>query len=118
MKVHLLAADRDFDFSVEAIPEQEALVKDLELDVTFSAMSHGDPVLDQVVRQVILQGLTTPEEIRYRQSVLSDFIENPDLVGELYTICLDSIQARKGNWGIWGRTSTIRRPSSPARYTS
>ena len=106
MKVHLLSADRDFDFSAEAIAEQDALVQDLELDVVFSAMSQGDPVLDQVARQVVLHGLDSPDEIRYRQSVLSDFIGNPDLVGELYTICLDSIRARKGNWGIWGRTST------------
>src|ERR1700683_4129700 len=92
MKVHLLSADRDFDFSAEAIPEQEALVQDLELD--------------QVARQVVLHGLDSPDEIRYRQSVLSDFIGHPDLVGELYAICLDPIRARKGNWGIWGRTST------------
>ena len=106
MKVHLLFADEDFDFGARPVPSEESLVQDLELDRVFFAMSSGDPYLDKVVRHVVPHGLSSPAEIRYRQAVLTDFITNPDLAGELYRVCVRSVEERKGSWGIWARSST------------
>jgi hypothetical protein len=105
MKVHLLFSDQDFNFGVGSIPSEESLVQDLELDRVFAAMSRGDTFLEQVARQVVLRGLSTTAAIRYRQDVLRDLIMNPDLAGELYGVCVRSVEERRGNWGIWGRSS-------------
>ena len=105
MKVHLLFSDQDFDFGVGSIPSEESLVQDLELDRVFATMSRGDTFLEQVARQVVLRGLSTTAAIRYRQDVLRDLIMNPDLAGELYGVCVRSVEERRGNWGIWGRSS-------------
>jgi hypothetical protein len=106
VKVHLLFADGDFDFGARPVPSEESLVQDLELDRIFSAMASGDPYVDKVVRDVVPHGLSSPAAIRYRQDVLRDFIMNPDLSSELYGVCVRSVEERKGNWGIWGRSST------------
>jgi hypothetical protein len=105
MKVHLLFSDQDFNFGVGSIPSEESLVQDLELDRVFATMSRGDTFLEQVARQVVLRGLSTSAAIRYRQNVLRDLIMNPDLAGELYGVCVRSVEERRGNWGIWGRSS-------------
>jgi MutS domain V len=106
MKVHLLFADEDFNFWAAPVPSEEALVQDLELDRVFAAMARADPYIDKVVRQVVPHGLCSPSAIRYRQDVLRDFIMNPELATELYAVCVRSVEERKGNWGIWGRSST------------
>jgi hypothetical protein len=106
VKVHLLFADGDFDFGARPVPSEESLVRDLELDRIFSAMASGDPYVDKVVRDVVPHGLSSPAAIRYRQDVVRDFIMNPDLASELYGVCVRSVEERKGNWGIWGRSST------------
>ena len=112
MKVHLLFADTDFEFAdadgfeAKLDPTQRSLVQDLELDRIFGVMSRGNAYIDTIVRQVIPRGLTSPAAIRYRQAVLRDFITNPDLAVDLYGVCVRSVEERKGNWGIWGRSST------------
>jgi hypothetical protein len=64
MKVHLLFSEKDFDFGAGSIPSEESLVQDLELDRIFAAMSRGDTFLEQVVRQVVLHGLSATTAIR------------------------------------------------------
>jgi MutS domain V len=105
MKVHLLYADEDFNFDAGPVPSEESLVQDLELDLVFTAMSRRDSFIDNVVRRVVPHGLPSPEAIHYRQAVLRDFIANPELAETLYSICVRSVEERKANWGIWGRTS-------------
>jgi hypothetical protein len=105
MKVHLLYRDRDFNFLGGSVPLEEALVQDLELGVVFGVMAQGDQFLDDVARQVVLRGVSDPDDVRYRQDVLKDFITQPELAKELYAACVQLIKDRKESWGIWGRSS-------------
>lgn len=106
MKVHLLFSDEDFDLGAGPVPSEADLVQDLELGLLYSAMSRGNAYIDEVVRQVVPHGLSSPSAIRYRQAVLTDLVKNSDLASQLYALCVRSMAERKGNWGIWGRSTT------------
>jgi hypothetical protein len=106
VKVHLLFADEDFVEVAQPRPGVEDLVQDLELDRIYGAMADGDKYIDEVVRQVVPRPLLSPAAIRYRQDVLTDFVEYPELGPELYWMCVRLVEERKEAWGIWGRSST------------
>jgi MutS domain V len=105
VRVPLLFADDDIDVGTGPVPSEKSLVQDLELDRIYSAMSRGDQFIDTVVRQVVPRGLSSPTAIGYRQAVLRDFVTNTTLAAELYALCVRSVEERKANWGIWGRSS-------------
>ncbi|HTX00533.1 MAG TPA: hypothetical protein VMD59_17265 [Acidimicrobiales bacterium] len=100
MKVHLLRADKDFDFGAEPPARQRDLVQDLELPVLLSAMAGGDAFLFDVSARVLLASLTDPDEISYRQRVLADCIAQPGAVRALYSVAVNAIEDRRHIWGI------------------
>ncbi len=67
------------------------LIRDLQLDNVFTAMASGDGLVREVVETVVLNATQNDvETIRYRQSVLSDSLAQPDLVRELYDLATDA----------------------------
>jgi DNA mismatch repair ATPase MutS len=92
MRVRLMDRDSDFDARASLPDNASALIADLQLEPMFAAMTRGDPVLEDVVRPAVLNGLTDPAKVRYRQAVLVDCTENPSVVAELYAVCLQAIQ--------------------------
>jgi DNA mismatch repair ATPase MutS len=90
MKVHLLHPDRDTTRELPKSRLLEDLVRDLGLETLFGAMAAGDPFLHDVARTELLQPLTDPDAIRYRQQVLSDCLQHPDVVRRLYQIATDA----------------------------
>jgi DNA mismatch repair ATPase MutS len=85
--------DRDFEMQWEMLPAHERMVtQDLELDLLFSAMARGDKFLFEVVKNVVLLSLTDTDTIRYRQGILKDCMKNPDIVRNMYTISVESIE--------------------------
>ncbi len=100
MKAHLLYPDRDFDFSAELPAGHEDLVQDLELTTVLAAMAAGDAFLYDVSARVILESVTDPGLIRYRQHVLADCIAEPAVVREMYDIAVGALQDRRGVWGF------------------
>lgn len=88
---------RDRDFDAECAPPVNAddLTRDLELDTLWNAMCRGDDLLRTVARTALLDGLTTPEEIRYRQAVLTDCLEQPSVVHSLYELAGEAIAEEK-----------------------
>ena len=100
MKVFLMHPDRDFPVKAELPSHHEPLTADLELETLLGAMAAGDAFLHEVARRALLLGLRDPEEIRYRQQVLVDCLNNPELIRELYDLAGEAIGAQKRVWGF------------------
>jgi hypothetical protein len=111
MKVFLMHKDRDVDLQREPPANQADLVQDLELETLFEAMAAGDQFLLEVAGKTVLASLGDPKAITYRQQVLTDCLQHPDVVRELYAIAVAAIQGeRKASWmGLtrWSSPDTI-----------
>ena len=99
MKAFLMHRDRDFDAGHPAPPNEEALTQDLELNTLLAAMAAGDQFLFEVAKRALLISLRDPEEIVYRQQVLTDCLENSSVVRDLYVLAGEAIKAEKSVWG-------------------
>jgi MutS domain V len=95
VKAHLLHATRDVDLEQELPWQAEALVQDLGLETILDAMAAGDAYLREVAERTLLNGLAEPEAIVYRQDVLSDCLEQPQVARELYSLAVDALESRK-----------------------
>jgi hypothetical protein len=95
MKAHLLHEERDFDLQQELPWQAAALEQDLGLDSILNVMAASDPFLREVAERTLLNGLTDPEEILYRQGVLSDFLQKPETARELYALAIEALESRK-----------------------
>jgi hypothetical protein len=93
MKAFLMYPDRDLQLGQDLPPNEADLTSDLELNVLLRAMANEDKFLFSVVRLGLHSGLTSLEEIAYRQHVLADCIAQPGVVDELYDIAIEGIEA-------------------------
>jgi DNA mismatch repair ATPase MutS len=105
MRALLLYRDRDADLGRELPANAQALLQDLELGTLLRAMAAGDPFLHEVSLRTLLLSLGDPEEIVYRQSLLSDCQENPTVVRDLYDLAGQALQDEKRVWGSFSRDS-------------
>ncbi len=99
MKAFLMHANRDFDTEGELPANQEALTEDLELTTLLNAMAAGDALLFEVARRALLQSLTEPDAIAYRQQVLADCLKSPAVARDLYVIAGEALAAQRSVWG-------------------
>jgi hypothetical protein len=99
MKARLMYSDRDFDPQAPLPSSAAALVQDLELDTIFDAMASGDAFLRDVARRAALASLGDVEVIRYRQNILTDALQHPDVIRELYGIAIEALEREKRIWG-------------------
>lgn len=106
MKAFLLHEAQDFDFSAELPSNHEDLVQDLELETLFGAMANGDAFLFDIARRVVLTTLADPETIRYRQEVLADCLDHPDVIRQMYDIAVAALEDKRRNWWFSGTTTT------------
>ncbi len=107
MNVRLMFPDRDFDPAVPPPLNAADLTQDLALHVLFEAMAQGDRFLLDAARQALLQGLTSPGDIAYRQAVLSDCLHHPQVTRDLYAIPLTFLERKRRSWlGVFGRRSS------------
>ena len=108
MKAFLMHPDRDFDFEGALPANEDSLIQDLELDTLLSAMAAGDRFMFDVARRALLLTLRDPDEIAYRQQVITDCLDQSTVVRELYTLAGEALVAQKGVW--WGlRNDSPRR---------
>jgi len=110
MKVFLMYPDRDFDPNQELPPNVDDLIQDLELNVLLQTMAQGDPFLFAVAKQALLRGLDDIGAIRYRQEILRDCLNNPDVVRQIYRIPIKAMENKRQHWlGIsgWSPTSML-----------
>lgn len=110
MKAFLMYPDRDLDPEQELPPNVDDLVQDLELNVLLEAMARGDRFLFSVAKQVLLGGPDDLEVIQYRQEILRDCLQNPDVVRQIYQIPIKAMENKRQRWlGIsgWSPTSVL-----------
>jgi DNA mismatch repair ATPase MutS len=101
VKAHLLYPDSDFDFAAELAPGHPDLVQDLELGTLLTAMAGSDKFLRDVSARVLLTSSTDTEVIRYRQAILEDCIEHPELIRQMYGIAVGALRDKRGVWGFF-----------------
>jgi hypothetical protein len=101
MKAFLMHPDQDFDLQRDLAPHQDALTRDLELETLFGAMAGSDQFLYEVAKRAVLSSLKDPETISYRQQVLGDCLQQPQVVRELYGIAVEAIQRERKIWGVF-----------------
>ena len=99
MKAFLMHRDEDFDIERELPANVQALTQDLELNTLLDAMAAGDRFLLEVTRRALFLSLREPEAIVYRQEILADCMENPQVVRDLYALAGEALGAEKGIWG-------------------
>jgi len=89
---------------------EEALRKDLGLDIVLSAMALGDGYLFDTAKVAVLSSSVDLDSILYRQHVLSDCLRNAQIVRDIYQLAIEAIEGeRKGLWGFF---------PIPCRHTS
>ena len=99
MKAFLMHRDRDFDLAGQLPANADALEQDLELAVLFSGMAAGDSFMFEVAKRGLLLSSRDPEAIVYRQQVLTDCLEQPTVVRELYALAGEALKAERSVWG-------------------
>jgi hypothetical protein len=78
---------------------EEALTTDLALNTLFNAMARDDEWIFEVARSVILAGVRGDlETIRYRQNILQDCLNHPDVVRELYAVAIEAQEKQRGHY--------------------
>ncbi len=78
-----------------ALPHGEDLVLDLGLDAIIATGAGGDEVVREVLGSVIIHPLTTASDIVFRQEVMRDFLQNPELLRSLYDLTGRAIAAER-----------------------
>jgi hypothetical protein len=99
MKPLLMFRDRDFDPAAELPAHAGDLIKDLELETLFRAMSGGDSLLFDVAKTALLRSLQDPEAILYRQQVVADCLDQPEIVRRIYSVAVEAIEGERKVWG-------------------
>ena len=99
MKAFLMHRDHDFDLDGELPANGAALEQDLELAVLLSGMGAGDGFMSEIARRALLLSLSDPEAIAYRQQILTDCLEHPAVVRELYALAGEALTAERKVWG-------------------
>jgi hypothetical protein len=99
MKAHLMHLQRDFDADQPLPVQADDLVVDLGLTTVVDAMAEGDQFLHDVARSALLGPLESPDEVRYRQAILRDCLDQPELVRGLYEIATQAIDEERKIFG-------------------
>jgi hypothetical protein len=98
VRPHLLDRDHDLDLHEPATFGADDLVTDLELTYLLGAMAAGDRFLWEVAQEVLLHPIDDPTRIRYRQDVLRDCLDHPDIASQLFAIAGDALAREKKIW--------------------
>jgi DNA mismatch repair ATPase MutS len=81
------------------------VAKDLELETLWQAMAAGDDFLYETAKRAVLSSLGDPEAILYRQHVLRDCLDHPEIVLQIYALALQALENERDAGGLWSRAS-------------
>lgn len=98
MKVHWMSREQDFGLDNSLPTNYRDLEQDLGLDALWATMAQGDALVAEVARQAVLCSLTEVDAILYRQQVVADCLNAPDMVRAMYQMALDTLETRRKNW--------------------
>jgi hypothetical protein len=79
----------------------DVLAQDLELNTLWSAMAAGDDFLFETARLGVLSSLGDPEAIVYRQRVLADCLEQPQIAGQIYRLAIEALESDRKGGALW-----------------
>ena len=104
MKAPLTHPEQPFDLQRELPTHEPVLRQDLELDVLWNAMADDDAYLFDVARKAMLGSLHTDvATVLYRQQVLRDSLDHPDVVRQLYELAVQALESKKkSHWSFYG----------------
>jgi len=77
------------------------LAQDLELRTLWNAMAAGDEFLFEMAKRAVLSSLTDPDAIIYRQHVLADCLEHPEVIRQLYQLAVEALENERTVGGAW-----------------
>jgi DNA mismatch repair ATPase MutS len=106
-------ARRNLERELEKNPAQfsapagsdDVLTQDLELETLWSAMAAGDEFLLETAKRGVLSSVTDPEAILYRQQVLADCLEHPEIVRQIYALAIEALENERQVGSLWYRAS-------------
>lgn len=105
MKTFLMFPDHHVDLGAEEPSHAGDLAEDLEVATLVDAMAAGDPFVAEVARHALLASLDAPDEVRYRQAVLTDALANPNVAREMYAIASEAAEGARRSLVWRGRTA-------------
>lgn len=77
------------------------LTQDLELRTLWNAMADGDEFLFEMAKRAVLSSLTDPDAIVYRQHVLADCLEHPEVIRQLYQLAIEALENERTVGSAW-----------------
>ena len=98
MKVGLLYSSKDFKWKDTENKIFDDRFNDLEMGHILNAMSDGNDEIFNVCRQVMDESLQSESEIIYRQEILKDCINRPEVIRKIYKVCMDTVSKRNNSW--------------------
>jgi MutS domain V len=99
VRPHLLYPAADLDLTAPLPAGEPDLARDLGLEILLGTMAQGDQYLHDVARSAMHARLSDPEQIRYRQDVLSDCLRFPGTVREIYDLAAEALGPQQEIWG-------------------
>jgi hypothetical protein len=84
------------------------LTQDLELRTLWNAMAAGDEFLFEMAKRAVLSSLADPDAIVYRQHVLADCIEHPEVIRQLYQLAVEALENERAVGGLWSIAGSDR----------
>jgi DNA mismatch repair ATPase MutS len=84
------------------------LTQDLELRTLWNAMAAGDEFLFEMAKRAVLSSLTDPDAIAYRQQVLADCLEHPEVIRQLYQLAVEALENERTTGGLFTIASPDR----------
>jgi hypothetical protein len=84
------------------------LTQDLELRMLWNAMAAGGEFLFEMAKRAVLSSLTDPDAIVYRQQVLADCLEHPEVIRQLYQLAVEALENERTTGGLWSLASPDR----------
>jgi len=105
MKVFLMFRNQDFLLKEGVPTNAQELIQDLSLDTLFRTMAGGDNFLLEVAKSAVLASIKDRDAILYRQEILTDCLEFPEIVREIYALSVDAIERENKIWGWFSLSS-------------
>lgn len=99
MKTLLMDRNHDFAQKSELPAAPTELEQDLDVAALLHTMAAGDAFLLDVARRALLESLTEPAAILYRQQILSDCLAQASTIRELYQQAVEAIERERKVWG-------------------
>ena len=91
MKAYLMFKDKNFVLDDNGMYNSIVTLDDLEIESVLKYASDSDALIHNVLKKSLASPLLDLEEIEYRQEVLKDSLDNPEIVRDLYQICVDTL---------------------------